>query len=279
MKIIGIILFVILLIIGIVILVAALALFVPVRYKIRAVFQDDEKSAVAKFRWLLGLVSVTVRYTGKPDTVIRILGLRTDKVKAFFSKFKRKKKRVSSKKDKIKTEKKPLDKVEGNSDEKTVNNKPVNDKSVKTTEDNSRSKKKKRKDRKFKNIFKKISDLHIRSYWDILRSPDNKAPFSVLRGTLWKIVKHSSPKKVQADLIIGTGDPCNTGLLFGFFGMMLSFIPEGCNLTPDFYEKRLEGKLYIKGRIRMVVLLHHVIKIMMDKELKRIKKDIDKVRA
>jgi len=61
--------------------------------------------------------------------------------------------------------------------------------------------------------------------------------------------------------------------------MMLSFIPEGCSLTPDFYEKRLEGKLYIKGRIRMVVLLHHVIKIMMDKELKRIKKDIDKVRA
>ena len=267
MKIIGIILFVILIILGILILAAGLVLFVPVRYKIRAVFQDGEKSAVAKFRWLLGLVSVTVRYTGKPDTVVRILGLRMDKVKAFFSKFKRKKKKVARKETQAKVESKP------------ENSKPISSKPVKATEDKAKSKKKKPKHRKLKNIFKKISDLHIRSYWDILRSPDNKAPFSVLRGTLWKIVKHSSPKKVKADLIIGTGDPCNTGLLFGFFGIMLSFIPGGCNLTPDFYEKRLEGKLYIKGRIRIVVLLHHAIKIMMDKELKRIKKDIDKVRA
>ena len=142
MKIIGIILFVILIILGILILAAGLVLFVPVRYKIRAVFQDGEKSAVAKFRWLLGLVSVTVRYTGKPDTVVRILGLRMDKVKAFFSKFKRKKKKVARKETQAKVESKP------------ENSKPISSKPVKATEDKGKSKKKKPKHRKLKNIFK-----------------------------------------------------------------------------------------------------------------------------
>ncbi len=283
MKIIGSILFVLLFIIGIVILVAALVLFAPVRYRISAVFENDGKSVIAKIRWLLGLVSVTIKYTGETDTIIRIFGIRPDKAKAVFSKLKRKKKKVKNNQSKAEAE---IIKPDGNKPVNAERDTVINDKDTsehKTKKSKKDKDKKNKRSRRFggkiKNIFKKISDLHISSYWDILRAPDNKAPFSILKGTLWKIVKHSSPKKVQADLIIGTGDPCNTGLLFGFFGIMISFVPGKYNLTPDFYEKCLKGKLYIKGRIRMVVLLYHAIKIITDKELKRIKKDIDKVRA
>ena len=77
------------------------------------------------------------------------------------------------------------------------------------------------------------------------------------------------PKKIYANMIIGTGDPCNTGLLFGGISILIGLWPGDYTLVPDFDNKVIEGNIYCKGRVRVSVLLYHIIKIMLDDTVKK----------
>ena len=48
------------------------------------------------------------------------------------------------------------------------------------------------------------------------------------------------------------------------------------NISPDFYNKRIEGYMYIKGRIRSAVVLYYILKIYADKDIKRMAGQIKK---
>lgn len=80
LKVIGITLLVIL---GLVLLILAIVLFVPIRYKGDGLINDKAKEAHLKVTWLLHAVHVQVNYChpGKPETIIKVLGINIDKFK------------------------------------------------------------------------------------------------------------------------------------------------------------------------------------------------------
>ncbi len=80
LKVIGIILLVIL---GIVLLLICLVLFVPVRYRIRGRFDDEEKRGTATVSWLLHAISVTAGYGAGEGVIkdLRVFGIPVLKLK------------------------------------------------------------------------------------------------------------------------------------------------------------------------------------------------------
>jgi hypothetical protein len=91
-------------------------------------------------------------------------------------------------------------------------------------------------------------------------------------GTAWKslirLLKHLSPTKLVAEIIFGTGDPCSTGQILGVLAFFYGMYGEHVSLTPDFENKILEGKLYARGRIRLITVLIIVVKLLIDKKFK-----------
>ena len=52
------------------------------------------------------------------------------------------------------------------------------------------------------------------------------------------LLKKIKPKKIEGDIVIGTGDPASTGQTIGAVAALYGFIPEKLVITPDFEEKR-----------------------------------------
>ena len=119
----------------------------------------------------------------------------------------------------------------------------------------------------------------IRQVFDVLKDKQNKKAVDALKNAVICAIKHCGPKKFKVNMIIGTGDPCNTGLLFGIFGIIMTLIKGEYNISPDFDNKRIEGYMYIKGRIRSAVVLYYILKIYADKDIKMMAGQIKKARA
>ena len=244
-----------------------MVLFIPLRYRVNAYFGEDNRktgrqgdySISVKAKWLLGIVSAEFIY---PDE--------GGGIKLFFIPVRKRKKtgrRKKSRKSKVKEKNlnKHEVKSETVSESQTVpesQNKPV-----------SRIKRKHVKNKKAKKDRKKNKGFQrnkIKSYYGILSSSENRGAYSFIKKTLIRLIKHSAPGEVRADMIIGLEEPCNTGLLFGALGIVISFIKGKYNITPDFYNKRVDGRVYIKGKIRSVIVIYHLIRIFTNSDIKKV---------
>lgn len=245
-----------------------MVLFIPLRYRVNAYFGEDNRktgrqgdySISVKAKWLLGIVSAEFIYPEESGGGIKLFFIPVRKRK------KRKKSKVKEKnlnKHEVKSE--TVQESETVPEHETVpesENKPVSRIKRKHVKN-----KKTKKDRKKHNGFQRNK---IKSYYGILSSSENRGAYSFIKKTLIRLIKHSAPKKVYADMIIGLEEPCNTGLLFGALGIVISFIKGKYNITPDFYNKRVDGRVYIKGKIRSVIVIYHLIRIFTNSDIKKV---------
>lgn len=93
-------------------------------------------------------------------------------------------------------------------------------------------------------------------------------------GKSWKAVKqllgHILPGKIKGHLEFGTGDPESTGKALGALGVMYAAYGKGITIVPDFYEKRLVADIALKGRIRCGTVLLICLRLIRDKQVKRL---------
>lgn len=289
LKIIGIALLVIL---GILVTLTVLVLFSPVRYRFLAVF--PEKKITARFRWLAGIVSLSIWY---PDSgrsySFRIFGIPFNRLAGRFlkntggdaateSSDAEESSDVEDCSDA--TESRNADKQSIMDKQSNTEGQEVPGESIEQEEyDNksirkSDSPKEKTEDKDTKKIKGKASDIHhkikrvkagIKKVFLALRDQDNMVAAKVIKDRIILLLKYLKPKKIYANMIIGTGDPCNTGLLFGGISILMGLWPGDYTFVPDFDNKVIEGKAYCKGRIRVSVLLYHVIKLLLDDTVKK----------
>lgn len=52
--------------------------------------------------------------------------------------------------------------------------------------------------------------------------------------------------------------------------MLYGVYPEKLNIVPDFDEKRFEGELHVKGRLRLIHVLIIVVRLFADKDVRYI---------
>lgn len=284
---------------GILVVLALLVLFVPIRYKVRGK-KEEETWLKARIKWLFGVISVKLDYKNEKLTYsARICGklIVSDKPKKKRTKSKKKYKR--KKEPKVlphKTTQPVLEKIEPKEDyfdsdfiEDIPDNPRINhsqkerksgwyDKIIKIPE-HIRSLFHKVKEKianlilVIKNVFHKIGKVK-----DFLKDKANKPGFNKSLLHLKNLLKHIKPRKLKVKLRFGTGDPCSTGQLLGAICAVYPQVIEKVQLTPDFEEKVFQGELYARGRIRIITLLVIFLKVIKDRDIKILRKNISKLK-
>ena len=113
---------------------------------------------------------------------------------------------------------------------------------------------------------------NIEYYTDILRSDTFKQAFSLCKDELFSIFFYIRPQKFQADLTVGMDDPAATGKILSYYGMLYPFIGSCVNVIPDFERKRMEGTVFIKGKIRLFNFIKAALRIYFNKDIRKLLK-------
>ncbi|MGI6079900.1 MAG: hypothetical protein ACOYBV_02825 [Candidatus Avilachnospira sp.] len=123
--------------------------------------------------------------------------------------------------------------------------------------------------------FKKISGLirdtsKLKAFYEELKKEKNRRSLKLLLGEIKTLLRESKPKKGSGYLILGLSDPYETGKAMEAAALLYPFWGDFFEVSPDFEEERVEGKLEAKGRIRLFVVLRSLFKLYRDKNLMRI---------
>lgn len=132
-------------------------------------------------------------------------------------------------------------------------------------------------------LFAKLSGLKekIQPYLAIVRDEDNQALVRHALGRLGRILKSIRPRVLRLEALIGTGEPDTTGYIYGAFWTVKPFLGRKCRfiVTPDFEKQVLEGEVFLRGHVMSVVLLHHIVRVIIDKRLRQLLDQLKKLQA
>ena len=78
------------------------------------------------------------------------------------------------------------------------------------------------------------------------------------------------PQKLEVIGSVGTGDPASTGQIMAIQGMLYPWHKGNIRLEPDFEEKHIEGEFHLKGRIRLGTLGICGLRILLNKNVRRL---------
>ncbi len=307
LKIIGIVL---LCLLGILLLALCSVLFVPVRYRIEITRKEGENQPPVvvrvKITWLLHFLNILIRYPAEVMVRVRIMIFTILKMPSEKGETKQEAKQEKnlpkSKKSAVRKGKKTEDenkaailKTEKQSSDQEVELQTEGDvpKSDKTPSfmDKLRALPEiiKKIIHKIKSLFeniqytiqrlcdkmKSISDT-IQYYKDVVESDIFQRSFRLCKGELTAILKSLKPQKFEAKLIVGMDDPAATGKILSICGMLYPVLGGQVDVVGDFERKRIEGRVYIKGRIRFWTFLRVAVRIYFNQDIKKLLKLLKK---
>lgn len=294
---------------GLLLLLLCILLFVPVRYQAEFIKDTDTMLLTGKVSWLLHLVRVRIRY--EKEAVIQAFVLffkvydsgKLEKVKEKKKAKKKKKQKEQSKKEVLQTqekvlkEEKPLTiaeetqtayeaKEENPKSFDSTQNSTSNSTSNSTQDSIAKAKTSAKKERK--NIFCKIKELcakikegiaNIRYYLELLKEEETSLAFSACKGSIFKVLKSLRPRKLEADLTIGTGSPDTTGYCMAVAGMLYPHFYRHVNIVPDFEKTIFEGRIFCKGKITLCVFLIQALRLYTNKDIRALIKKLKREAA
>lgn len=91
---------------------------------------------------------------------------------------------------------------------------------------------------------------------------------SYLKKYIVSVLKHIAPKKVKGYIHFGMEEPYKTGQIIGYLSMIPFVYQKHLVWEPDFYNKIIEGDLYLKGKVRIGYIARIVLKIHIWKTIK-----------
>lgn len=289
--------------------VAVLILFWPIRYRLKGAFSDNKPVVCAKVSWLCGLIRICFDYPEEKEPKIKIL---------FFTIRKKQGKKTSKKKRNLREEKQntvskqginiALLEPDGNSvAQKNEDNATKKESFVDpSTQDSSMSNipKKNSEDSfeksskeeegwfsEWKARIKKIQ-YTIRAVYDKMTHIREEYLFyrglwedTVIKGyitdalfLIWKVIKKLLPQKVKITAQIGTGACDSTGYLMGVYGIVMNLLPPKylILLEPDFEKRIVDGNIDMRGHISVFSVLAVAIRLFFDKRLRMIRSILKK---
>ena len=123
---------------------------------------------------------------------------------------------------------------------------------------------------KIKTIYRRICRLQaVAADWlEYFGSESFRRAKDTLLREGMAILRHILPKKISGSVCFGTDDPAMTGMLLGVIAMLYPVIPEKLMIEPDFMEPGLEADLSIEGRLFLIVLIVHAVRILLSKDVR-----------
>ncbi|MBR6238277.1 MAG: hypothetical protein IKQ83_04440 [Lachnospiraceae bacterium] len=260
LKIIGIVLACIL---GALTAILLIVLFVPVRYSVKGRYKDDVY-VKANVSYLLHLFALYATYTDAFKVILRILII---PIKLLPKKAGKKKK--SKEKAEVKTE------SEAKTEDKKSETK-AEEKSEAKAEDSGEGDKTGKPDKTEKAGADDKLEL-IKKYIDLLNEDSTKAAFEVCKVRIGKLIKAVLPRKIRINVTYGLNDPYVTAVIMSVYNVFYTYIGEGLNICPVYYEKTIEADGYIKGRIIAAPVLWQAIRVLLDKDCRKFLKRFKKI--
>lgn len=281
LKIIGIIL---LCLLGLLFVLLTVVLFVPVRYRIQGEVKEKETQIHIRASWLCHVISFLGDYVdGTFDYILKTFGVR----KEFGGSDEETSSEVEEQDDETveteistKAEEIPQEIAEGVAEAGEAG------KPGKSTERISGKKSKKRsfcskissKLKKIRETVKKIWDfiVHLPQKFDkikeVVTDAGNKNALSLTWRELRYLLRHFKFRKIHTDLEFSAGDPALTGQILGGIAVIPAFYRYDMHIYPDFASDTfyVRGTFDIKGRIRLIHLLCSVIRLLKEKDVRRV---------
>lgn len=115
--------------------------------------------------------------------------------------------------------------------------------------------------------IKSMSDT-IQYYKEVLESDAFRHSWELCRGQAGILAKSLKPDKIEADLIVGTGDPASTGEILAAYGMLYPILGAHVRIVGDFERAHVEGFVFIKGKIRAFTFLRVAWKFYRNKDIR-----------
>lgn len=125
-------------------------------------------------------------------------------------------------------------------------------------------------------INKKIK---LENYIDILSDERCKEAIQLCIEDINIILKNAKPKKTDIYLHFGFEDPATTGEVIAFLAMIYPFFAKSLRVDPEFNKVLFDEKIYIRGRITIIVLLTVAWEIVFNKNVRYLRHRLDKVKS
>ncbi len=283
----------ILAILGLIVLVLALVLFVPVFYRVRIIHGPNNMKVSARASFLFPMLLVTFQYLKKISYKVRVFGfalLDSDKPKKE-KKSKKEKKRVKKQKKmvaevvpeptgavvQVQEEHPKTETIEEPAQEKEEHLwTEAPDSSPQPEEKKGFFEKIKGKIKKTRetisNVVSKIKRfLYLKKEVKrILAKPETKEAFGFAWDKLKRLLKHIFPRKIKGYVVYGADNPATTGQVLGILSVICAKTGKVLEIRPNFEEKQLECDVELKGRIQVFTLLVIAVKVFLNKELRQL---------
>lgn len=280
LKIIGILLLVLL---GLLVVISATILTVPLRYRGEASASGTVESLriYAKFSWLLHLVSGYLLYEdGKTKWQVRVLWRKRNSEKPVREKQKAEETTDVEKTTKVEetAEMKEIEEVEKTKKAEEITEKKE---SEKTGESAERTKKQKFSEKikyTIQNICDKIRLCREKKedLQDFLTDEIHLSSWKRINQEMVRLLKFLRPKKLTGNLHFGFEDPSVTGKVLAVLGALYPFYGEHIRINPDFENEIFEGDVLVKGNIRGVYALIIARNLFFDKNIRTTYKELQK---
>lgn len=275
LKVIGIILLVVL---ALILTALLCVLFVPVKYRAVGSFDNTDIRAKAYASWLFHLFALHIEYADETDGYIRLAFVKRKLFDDADSDYENDEKAAEASDDDVmdeaaKTE--TEDKVSENTgDEPKISadenqhikqqTKLTHQKTYKKPHKKSHKKQFKDKSEKIKNCIYKLK----REYSD----ERNKAAFSHLKKELFIILKRICPRRLKLTMVYSTGSPDTTGISLGILACFPVGYKNKWQITPDFESENpyAKGSFDIKGHVIVISILAATLRILFDKNCRRL---------
>ena len=280
---------VLLVILGLVLLLAALLLFVPVRYQAEGELPETAGPAArVRFSWLFSLLTMRIEYADGLKVSVRAAGIRIRPERWIRraagpsgpEPMEKESEPVEKEPEPMEREREPA----GKSGSSGMKSPPPCEAASGSTETGRREsfsdiprrllqrmKQLAGKTERICNMAEWIRDkaewfLEEAAYYRALFAEEGSRQAAILiRTHLGKLLSHAKPRQLSVNLTVGAEDPAVTGRVLAVNGMLYPWIREAVRVTPDFERECLYGDFYAKGRIRAGVALYHILRVVLDK--------------
>lgn len=109
---------------------------------------------------------------------------------------------------------------------------------------------------------------------EILSCKSGRAAIANVKRQLIRILKHLMFTKVRGRVHFGFEDPSLTGKILGMCGILYPLYGSDIVIEPEFSDQVLDGELELGGRIRIFSLLLPALKLALDKNLRKMIREI-----
>ena len=84
------------------------------------------------------------------------------------------------------------------------------------------------------------------------------------------LFRHVLPKKISGNIHFGFEKPSDTGKILGYASMLYAWYGDSLTLQPDFEQAVLEGKIDIRGSLRLYIFLYWGLRGLLNKDLRKL---------